>query len=365
MTATNGYASGRAWESVGYMTNGEADDWGWGEEHAVSLTLEVGSSHDSFWPSPSRIAPIAQETVGSATYLAWAVGPMMQLDSIAIADAKGGSSGVFTLRLQNNGLGDFTGAHTACVATPLGIHPDATAGWEVRSVDPQKGSKLCHSLPALPARNYATLPALHLQWSPGLKALDFELQIEQPVVAGGEPQTSTVAVHILTASATLTSCDELCVCKSADLARFSFSHECRAQLPPGSHCHLSKPAHSGANWASGVVDEYFAFKATAYLQGGVCQMESTHRDTLLAVYQACTRFGAQEPVGFANSEGSSHASVTFPCKADTTYYLFWNAEYVPGRFSFSINERCTGSTCVRAHRMRLMRRAKKRRTKLL
>ena len=29
MTATNGYASGRAWESVGYMTNGEADDWEW------------------------------------------------------------------------------------------------------------------------------------------------------------------------------------------------------------------------------------------------------------------------------------------------------------------------------------------------
>ena len=30
MTALNGYASGRAWEVVGYTTNGEADDWGWG-----------------------------------------------------------------------------------------------------------------------------------------------------------------------------------------------------------------------------------------------------------------------------------------------------------------------------------------------
>ena len=40
--------------------------------------------------------------------------------------------------------------------------------------------------------------------------------------------------------------------------------------------------------------------------------------------------------------------------------------YVPGRFSFNINERCTGSTCVRAHRHRLLRRAKKkRRAKLL
>jgi len=94
-------------------------------------------------------------------------------------------------------------------------------------------------------------------------------------------------------------------------------------------------------------------------------MESTHRDTLLGVYKACTRFGAQEPVGFANSEGSSHASVTFPCEAGATYFLFWNAEYVPGRFSFNIIERCSGSACVRAHRHRLLRRAKKLRAKLL
>lgn len=41
MAILNKYASGRAWESVGYTTNGEADDWGWGEENAVSLTIEV------------------------------------------------------------------------------------------------------------------------------------------------------------------------------------------------------------------------------------------------------------------------------------------------------------------------------------
>ena len=45
MAVTNRYASGRAWESVGYTTNGEADDWGWGAEGAVSLTIEVGGTH--------------------------------------------------------------------------------------------------------------------------------------------------------------------------------------------------------------------------------------------------------------------------------------------------------------------------------
>jgi hypothetical protein len=42
MSATIHYASGRALESVGYTTNGEADDWRWGVVAAVSLTIEVG-----------------------------------------------------------------------------------------------------------------------------------------------------------------------------------------------------------------------------------------------------------------------------------------------------------------------------------
>ena len=62
----------------------------------------------------------------------------------------------------------------------------------------------------------------------------------------------------------LTACDGLCTCKSADRARVRYSHECRAALPPGSHCRLAKPARAGSNWASGVVDEYFEYKATQY-----------------------------------------------------------------------------------------------------
>ena len=65
-------------------------------------------------------------------------------------------------------------------------------------------------------------------------------------------QQVSVAVRVLLSAATLTACDELCICKAADLARFTYSHECRAQLPPGSHCRLAKPSHTGSNWASGV-----------------------------------------------------------------------------------------------------------------
>ena len=39
-----------------------------------------------------------------------------------------------------------------------------------------------------------------------------------------------------------------------------------------------------------------------YTAGGVCRVGATHRDTLLAVYAACGPFGAQQPLGFSNSE---------------------------------------------------------------
>jgi hypothetical protein len=59
------HASGRAWESVGYTTNGEADDWGWGDQRAASLTIEVGSSQDGFWPPPSRSCRLARRAAMS------------------------------------------------------------------------------------------------------------------------------------------------------------------------------------------------------------------------------------------------------------------------------------------------------------
>ena len=82
------------------------------------------------------------------------------------------------------------------------------------------------------------------------------------------------------------------------------------------------------------------------------------------MYGGCSRFGAQTPLGFANSENGRTATVSFPCTAGSSYYLFWNAEYMPGRFPFTISEVCSGSDCTRAHRLRhlmIKKRNKKRR----
>ena len=93
-------------------------------------------------------------------------------------------------------------------------------------------------------------------------------------------------------------------------------------MPPGSSCRVAKPAHSGTNWASGVIDEHFHYQASAFSRGGRCTVGSTKRDTLVAVYATCSRFGSQSPVGFANSEGGRTATVSFPCSAGSSFYIF-------------------------------------------
>jgi len=66
MSAFNGYATGTAWELL-YNTNGDAVDWGHGAvgEHPriMSITPEVGSGSDGFWPSESRIPALVAENL--------------------------------------------------------------------------------------------------------------------------------------------------------------------------------------------------------------------------------------------------------------------------------------------------------------
>jgi len=84
MSADNGYACGTAWELL-YNTNGDAVDWGHGaiSEHdrILSITTEVGTSGDGFWPAPSRIPALVAENLEPNMLFAelagnpWALGP--------------------------------------------------------------------------------------------------------------------------------------------------------------------------------------------------------------------------------------------------------------------------------------------------
>lgn len=67
LTAENNYVAGTGFQTVGYATNGDSDDWMYGEQTSkpkiYSMTPEVGNSGDGFWPTASRIEPIAKENL--------------------------------------------------------------------------------------------------------------------------------------------------------------------------------------------------------------------------------------------------------------------------------------------------------------
>ena len=63
---TLGYDTGTAWQLL-YNTNGDANDWGWGERQSkkktYAMTIEIGSYYDGFWPSLERIPVLINENV--------------------------------------------------------------------------------------------------------------------------------------------------------------------------------------------------------------------------------------------------------------------------------------------------------------
>lgn len=74
MTQVNNYTYGTGDQTVGYVVNGDSDDWMYGEQTTknkiLSLTPECGSSSDGFWPSMSRIIPICKENIVQNLYAA-------------------------------------------------------------------------------------------------------------------------------------------------------------------------------------------------------------------------------------------------------------------------------------------------------
>ncbi len=72
MSQYNNYAPGVSWRL--YPTNGDADDWAWGDTiskpRIISVTSEIGSPSDGFWPDPSRIPTLVEENIYPNLFLA-------------------------------------------------------------------------------------------------------------------------------------------------------------------------------------------------------------------------------------------------------------------------------------------------------
>jgi carboxypeptidase T len=74
MTRDNNYVYGTGDQTVGYVTNGDSDDWMYGEQGTknkiFSMTPEAGLGSDGFWPNINRIEDICKVNVTQNLWMA-------------------------------------------------------------------------------------------------------------------------------------------------------------------------------------------------------------------------------------------------------------------------------------------------------
>ena len=68
-----------ALQTVGYITNGDSDDWMYGEHGTFALTPEVGDSDDGFYPLRERIIPLCQSTLETNLIAARLVNSLVEI----------------------------------------------------------------------------------------------------------------------------------------------------------------------------------------------------------------------------------------------------------------------------------------------
>ena len=88
------YVYGFGSQTVGYVVNGDADDWMYGDtserSKIISFTPEIGNDADYFWAPPDRIQPLAEENLYTQQFIALAAGPYLQPIGYRFDDAQTG-----------------------------------------------------------------------------------------------------------------------------------------------------------------------------------------------------------------------------------------------------------------------------------
>jgi hypothetical protein len=144
LTAHNYYTFGTGDATVGYVTNGDADDWMYGDAETkariFSMTPEVGNDADWFWPVPSRILPLAAENLRANLDLAKLAGQQIVIRSAEVEQRSNDETVTFRITVSNAGVRttttsaavQFTGAGVSVVDPAPVIIP--TAGEQALSV---------------------------------------------------------------------------------------------------------------------------------------------------------------------------------------------------------------------------------------
>jgi hypothetical protein len=124
MTYENNYIYGTGDQTVGYVTNGDSDDWMYGEQDTknkiLSMTPEVGTQGDGFWASPDRIIPQCKENVWQNLHLLRFVHHYAQLTTDNLPYFIQQPIASATFKIQRLGLKD-NGTFTVSIEPLTGI----------------------------------------------------------------------------------------------------------------------------------------------------------------------------------------------------------------------------------------------------
>lgn len=111
MTEFNNYTYGTDVQTVGYNTRGNSDDFMYDGDlentgKIFTMTPEVGSGSDGFWPNQNRIVPLAEENIYPNLYYAWIVGEYIKANDLHIDNVyiNSGDSVQAFFSIDNKGL---------------------------------------------------------------------------------------------------------------------------------------------------------------------------------------------------------------------------------------------------------------------
>ncbi len=110
MAECSGFATGTGDQTVGYVTNGDSDDWMYDEQvtkgKIFAMTPEAGDQDDGFWPVTSRIIPIAKQTMDQNLDAAKLLTPYAEVSSPDKRAITTGTNVYIHFNFKRTGLGN-------------------------------------------------------------------------------------------------------------------------------------------------------------------------------------------------------------------------------------------------------------------
>ncbi len=120
----NTLAVGTSYQNLGYVLNGGANDWMYGEQTTknkiFAAVVETGTSTDGFWPVQSRIIPLNKSNLRLNINACWAAGSYFKPIIPAGAASASGQNYALPVRVTNYGLSTGDVAESVSFSTTDG-----------------------------------------------------------------------------------------------------------------------------------------------------------------------------------------------------------------------------------------------------